>query len=144
MSSSSSSLDAVSRWSNERVIAAKKRHGEKGAARAKAIVWTLIFLSMIYVGAKVIPVLVTEYQFEDSIQEIARFASATRKSNEQIKQAVFDEAQKEDLPVTSDAIKVEGSAGNVKINVEYSVIVDLKVYQWTLLFHPATSNKAVY
>jgi hypothetical protein len=135
--------DAVSRRLIESAVA-KKRHGEKGAARAKAIVWTLIFLSMIYVGAKVIPVLVTEYQFEDSIQEIARFASATRKSNEQIKQAVFDEAQKEDLPVTSDAIKVEGSAGNVKINVEYSVIVDLKVYQWTLLFHPATSNKAVY
>jgi cell division protein FtsL len=137
-------LDAVSRWSREGATAAKKRHGEKGAARAKAIIWTLIFLSMIYVGIKVIPVLVTEYQFEDSIQEIARFASATRKSNEQIKQAVFDEAQKEDLPVTNDAIKVEGSAGNVRINVEYSVIVDLKVYQWTLLFHPATSNKAVY
>ena len=124
--------------------AARKRKGEKGAARAKAIIWTLIFLSLIYVGIKVIPVLVTEYQFEDSIQEIARFASATRKSNEQIKQAVLDEAQKEDLPVTGDAIKVEGSAGNVRINVEYSVIVDLKVYQWTLLFHPATSNKALY
>lgn len=99
---------------------------------------------MIYVGIKVMPVLVTEYQFQDSIQEIARFASATRKSNEQIKQAVLDEAQKEDLPVTGDNIKVEGSAGNVRINVEYSVIVDLKVYQWTLLFHPATNNKAVY
>lgn len=139
----SSITDAVSRRLTENA-ATKKRSSEKGAARAKAIIWTLVFLSMIYVSIKVIPVLVTEYQFEDSIQEIARFASATRKSNEQIKQAVLDEAQKEDLPITGDAIKVEGSAGNVRINVEYSVIVDLKVYQWTLLFHPATSNKAVY
>jgi cell division protein FtsL len=143
VSSLSSSSDA-SRGPIENAAAAKKRHGEKGAARAKAIIWTCIFLSMIYVGIKVMPVLVTEYQFQDSIQEIARFASATRKNNEQIKQAVLDEAQKEDLPVTGDDIKVEGSAGNVRINVEYSVIVDLKVYQWTLLFHPATSNNAVY
>lgn len=149
-SSSTSLTGCVSSASNSvsgrptESAAAKKRHNEKGAARAKPIIWTLIFLSMIYVGIKVMPVLVTEYQFQDSIQEIARFASATRKSNEQIKQAVLDEAQKEDLPVTGDNIKVEGSAGNVRINVEYSVIVDLKVYQWTLLFHPATNNKAVY
>ena len=120
------------------------RKGERGAGRAKAIIWTLVFVSMIYVGVKVLPVLVTEYQFEDSIREIAQFASATRKSNEQVKQAVLAEAEKEELPIKSDDIKVEGSAGNVRINVEYSVIVDLKVYQWTLLFHPATSNKAVY
>ena len=122
----------------------KKRDGERGAGRAKAIIWTLVLVSMIYVAVKVTPVLITEYQFQDSIQEIARFASATRKSNEQVKQAVLDEAQKEDLPIKSDDIKVEGSGGNVKINVEYSVMVDLKVYQWTLLFHPATSNQAVY
>lgn len=139
----SSTSGAVSRRCAES-SAATKRYREKGAARAKPIIWTLIFLSMIYVAAKVIPVLFTEYQFQDGIQEIARFASATRKSNEQIKQAVLDEAQKEELPITGDDIKVEGSGGNVKINVEYAVVVDLKVYQWTLLFHPATSNRAVY
>ncbi len=137
------SADALSGRPTKGGVAAE-RNGERGAGRAKAIIWTLVFVSLIYVAVKVIPVLVTEYQFEDSIREIAQFASATRKSNEQVKQAVLAEAEKEELPIKSDDIKVEGSAGNVKINVEYSVIVDLKVYQWTLLFHPATSNKAVY
>jgi hypothetical protein len=67
-----------------------------------------------------------------------------RKSNEQVKQAVMEEAQKEDLPVQAEDVKVEGAQGNVHINVDYAVTVDLKVYQWTLNFHPDASNKPLF
>ena len=103
----------------------------------------MILAAFIYVAAMTLPVLMNEYQFQDSIQDIARFASATRKSNDQVRQAVLAEAQKEDLPVEADDIKVEGNAGNIHINVEYSVTIDLKVYQWTLNFHPAASNSSL-
>ena len=106
----------------------------------KAIVWTMILVAFIYAAVMVLPVLINEYEFQDSLQNIARFASVNRKSNEQIKKAVLEEAQKEDLPIQAEDIKVEGNAGNVHINVDYSVTVDLKVYQWTLNFHPAASN----
>jgi predicted membrane protein len=91
----------------------------------------------------VIPVLISEYEFQDSLQNIARFASVNRKTNEQIKQSVLEEAQKEDLPVQAEDIKVDGNAGNVHIQVDYSVTVDLKVYQWTLNFHPAATNMSI-
>ena len=103
----------------------------------------MILAAFVYVAAMVLPVLVNEYQFQDSIQDIARFASVNRKSNDQIKQAVLDIAQKQDLPVQAEDVKVEGAAGNVHINVEYSVTVDLKVYQWTLNFHPAAYNASL-
>ena len=90
-----------------------------------------------------VPVLINEYQFQDSLQDIARFASVNRRTNEQVKQAVIDEAKKEELPIEADDVKVEGSGGNVHINVEYSVTIDLKVYQWTLNFHPAANNAAL-
>jgi cell division protein FtsL len=122
---------------------APRRSGEKGAGHLKAIVWTLILVAVIYGAVLVIPVLINEYQFQDSLQEIARFASVNRKSNEQIRQSVLEEAQKEDLPVQAEDIKVEGNSGNVHINVDYSVTVDLKVYQWTLNFHPAASNASL-
>jgi hypothetical protein len=120
-----------------------KWSGEDGKGRAKAIIWTLILVAFIYAAAIVIPVLINEYQFQDSLQNIARFASVNRKNNEQVKQAVLDEAQKADLPVQAEDIKVEGNAGNIHINVDYSITVDLKVYQWTLNFHPAASNAAL-
>lgn len=109
----------------------------------KAIVWTMILVAFIYVAAMTLPVLVNEYQFQDSLQEIARFASVNRKTDEQVHQAVLDEAQKEDLPVQTEDIKVSGTGGNVHINVDYSVTIDLKVYQWTLNFHPAASNASL-
>ena len=91
----------------------------------------------------VLPVLINEYQFQDTIQDIARFASVNRKTNEQIQKAVLDEAQKADLPVQAEDIKVQNNGGNVHINVDYSVTVDLKLYQWTLNFHPAASNSSL-
>lgn len=122
---------------------AAKRSGERGGGHLKAIIWTMILVAFIYSAAIILPVLINEYQFQDTLQDIARYASVNRKNNEQVKQAVLAEAQKEDLPVEAEDIKVEGNAGNIHINVDYSVTVDLKVYQWTLNFHPAASNAAL-
>jgi cell division protein FtsL len=120
------------------------RNRERGAGNFKAIIWTAVLVAFVYIGVMVIPVLINEYEFQDSLQDIARFASVNRKTNEQVKQAVMEEAQKEDLPVQAEDVKVEGAQGNVHINVDYAVTVDLKVYQWTLNFHPDASNKPLF
>ena len=86
----------------------------------------MVLVAFIYAAAMVLPVLINEYQFQDTIQDIARFASVNRKTNEQIQKAVLDEAQKADLPVQAEDIKVQNNGGNVHINVDYSVTVDLK------------------
>jgi hypothetical protein len=56
---------------------------------------------------------------------------------------VLDEAQKEDLPVEADDVKVVSNGKNVTIDVDYSVTVDLKVYKWTLNFHPTATNSGL-
>lgn len=91
----------------------------------------------------VLPILVNEYQFQDALVNIARFASVNRRSSDLIQKDVLAEAQKEDLPVRAEDIKVESTAGNIRINVDYSVTVDLKVYQWTLNFHPSAGNASL-
>lgn len=104
----------------------------------------MILVAFIYVAAMILPVLINEYEFQDSLQNIAQFASVNRKSNQQVQKDVLEEAQKEDLPIQAENIKVEGNAGNIHINVDYSVTVDLKVYQWTMNFHPNANNSALY
>jgi len=103
----------------------------------------MILVAFIYVAAMVLPILINEYQFQDSIENIARFASVNRRDGDQVRKDVLDEALKEDLPVQAEDIKVQSNAGNVRINVDYSVTVDLKIYQWTLNFHPAASNASL-
>src|SRR5271166_2076751 len=121
---------------------ARVRDGQWGAAHLKAIVWTAILVAFIYVAAMTVPVLINEYQFKDSLDQIARYASVNHKTSGEVQKAVLDEAQKEDLPVQLEDIKVAGAAGNIHINVDYSVVIDLKVFQWTVNFHPEASNSA--
>ena len=122
----------------------RKRDCERGAGHFKAIFWTAVLLSLVFVGFKVVPVLINNYQFQDGIQNIARFGSVNHISADAIKKSVLEEAQKDDLPVQADDIKVQSAGRDVGITVDYSVPVDLKVYQWTLNFHPSASNKAIF
>ena len=87
--------------------------------------------------------MVNEYQFIDGMQTLARFATVSRQTPEQIRAAVLKEAQSDGVPVAAEDIKVTAVSGNVKINVDYSVTIDLAVYQWTLNFHPAVSNDSL-
>ena len=95
---------------------------------------------MVYVGVKVIPILISNYQFQDAIETTARFASVNRQSPDDIRTAVLKNAQEADIPITAKDIHVKGEAGHVEISADYSVTVDLGVYQWTLNFHPNAKN----
>jgi predicted membrane protein len=87
---------------------------------------------------------VSEYEFQDGMQTIARFATVNRQGADQIRDAILKEAEKAELPVRKEDIKVRAASGNVKIDVDYSVTVDLHVYQWTLDFHPTVTNNALF
>jgi hypothetical protein len=119
------------------------RNRQRGAGHLKAIFWTLILFSGVYVAFKVVPLLLNEYEFQDGLQTIARFASVNRDPSDKIHAEVLKEAEKDDVPVEDGDIKILGKAGNVTINVDYSVTADLGVYQWTLNFHPSVSNAAL-
>jgi len=119
------------------------RNGERGSSHLKAILWILALVAFIYVTAKVTPALINEFEFQDGVQTIARFATATRQTPEQIRAAILKEAEKDDVPIDANDVKVQAVNGNVRIKVDYSVTVDLTVYQWTLNFHPNVSNDSL-
>ena len=119
------------------------RHGERGSSNLKAILWILALAAFIYVAVKLTPPLINDFEFQDGVQTIARFATATRQAPEQIRAAILKEAEKDDVPIDAKDIKVQAVNGNVRIKVDYSVTVDLTVYQWTLNFHPNVSNDSL-
>ena len=113
---------------------------QRGAGRLKALIFLVVFAAMIYTGIKVVPILVTNYEFQDAIESTARFATVNRQSSDEVRAAVLKEAQSEAIPITAADIHVRGEGGNVEISADYSVTVDLRFYQWTLNFHPAAKN----
>ena len=137
-SSIENSAPAPAVWSSR-----SRQHSQRGAGRLKAIIWTLVIASFFYVCFKAVPAFVNEYQFIDGMQTLARYATATRQTPEQIRAAVLKEAQSDGIPVAAGDIKVTAVNGNVRISADYSVTVDLTVYQWMINFHPAVGNDSL-
>jgi len=116
------------------------RRSQLGSSRLKAIVWTAILVAFVYVCIRVVPLYVNDYQFQDTMQSAARFASVSRQSPDEIRKNLLKEAEMADMPIRLEDIKVVNRGGRVDIEANYSVTVDLHVYQWTLNFHPTASN----
>ena len=116
------------------------RRSQTGSSRLKAIIWTAILASFVYVCVRVVPLYFADYQFQDSIQSAARFASVDHETPDDIRADLFKKAQSAEMPVKLEDIKVNRRDGRVDIEANYSVTVDLYVYQWTLNFHPSGSN----
>ena len=116
---------------------------ERGEGRFKAIAWTVVILTAIFVAIKIVPAYVNEYQLRDKMQEEARFAVVYHHSDEQIRDVVFREIQDLDLPAKREDIKIDNSSREVSITIDYHVPVDFYVYKTELHFTISTANKAL-
>jgi hypothetical protein len=119
------------------------RRSERGASKAKSVIYLAIMLLVIYSAVKIVPAYVTDYQLSDKIQEQARYAVVNRYSEEQIRDNIFKVVQDLDVPAKRDAIKVSANNAVVKISMEYTVPVDLFFYHLDLHFSPSSENKAI-
>lgn len=122
----------------------RRSRGQRGEGRAKAILFTVIFLSGIYAAFKLVPAYVSEYQLNDKMQEVARFAVVNRYTPEQIRENIFKEVEDLDIPAKREDIKVVATPEVVKISLEYTVPVNLLVYSTELHFSPSSENKSLF
>ncbi len=107
---------------------------------------TLVILgAMAFTAIKIVPVYVENYQFQDSIEAESRFALTgyPKKGPDDVRADIFKKAQELDIPVRSEDIRVNITNGSVEIGTDYSVPIDLKVYQFTLQFHPHADNHSI-
>ena len=100
---------------------------------------------MIFVGVKIIPVYVANYEMQDTINAETRFALTgyLKRTVDDIRDEVSQKAQELGIPARQDAVQVAIGDGSVAIGIQYSIPIDLAVYQFTLEFNPhaAPSNR---
>jgi hypothetical protein len=114
---------------------------ERGAGTIKAILWTVLLIYGAFVAYKILPAYVAEYQLADKMQEQARFAVVNRYPEEQIRDNIFKVVKDLDIPVKREEIKITASQEVVRIACDYTVPVDLLVYQMNLHFTHSSENK---
>jgi hypothetical protein len=119
--------------------------GEHGGSKMSLLITLIILAAMAFTAIKIVPVYVENYQFQDSIEAESRFALTgyPKKGPEDVRADIFKKAQELDIPVKSEDIRVSITNGSVEIGTDYSVPIDLKVYQFTLQFHPHADNHSI-
>src|SRR5215469_5513024 len=120
------------------------RHSrQRGEGRLKAIIYTAILVAAVYSAVKILPAYVNEYQLSDKIQETARFAVVNRYTEDQVRDEVYRTMQDLSIPAKREDIKVTVSRSLVTISLDYTVPIDLLVYQLELHFTPSAENKSL-
>ena len=103
----------------------------------------LVLFGFIYTAWKMIPPYFANYQLEDSMEEEARFAAVNRRTDEDVRNAVFRKVKEYGIPARLDDIKVENINGALVITVNYAVPIDLLGYSFQLPFHPQVDNRTI-
>ena len=128
-----------------------KRHwvrnfrGEHGGSKLNTLLTLAILGGMAFAGIKIVPVYFAKYQMQDAIETESKFALAgyPKKSTDDIRADVYKKAVDLGVPTKQEDIQVIVSTTNVEINMDYSVPIDLAVYQWTPEFHLHADNHTI-
>jgi hypothetical protein len=107
---------------------------EKGEGRLGTLFAVLILAAFVYLGVKIVPIMINVYEFRDSIDEQARFASLPHHDDQLIKKNILAKARELSLPVGSKDVQVSRTSGRIDIIVKYSVPIETPVYtyNWAL------------
>ncbi len=118
---------------------------QRGGGRLRAIVWTLILVSIAYSGFKIVPPYFANYQLTDKMENVARFATVNHRSDEELRDEIYNAAKGLDIPVHREDVKIlENTSHAVRFTLDYSVLIDLKVYQWNKRFTLVADNRGLY
>jgi hypothetical protein len=116
------------------------RRRQRGEGRLRAITYTVILVVLVFLGIKLVPPYVAEYQLQDKMNEQAKFAVVNRYSEEQIRDILFKVIQDLDIPATRDDIKLSNTSHGVTISISYTVPIDLFVYKTSINFSPTSEG----
>jgi hypothetical protein len=121
----------------------QRMRSARGGIRLRVVVWTAILASLIYVSIKIIPPYFSNYQLEDDLHEEALF-SLGKFNDDTVRDRVFKKIQIRGVDATKDSIHIQqNDVRGLKILVDYTVTVDLKVYDLHLHFTPSSDNQSL-
>jgi hypothetical protein len=122
-----------------------ERNGQRGESKIKLVLAVAVSMVIFYAGIKIIPVYFANYEMQDAVETETRFAYSgyPKKSVDDIREEVWRKAQDLGIPAEKDAVHVDLGNGSVAIGLQYSVPIDLLVYQFTLEFNPHADNHTI-
>ena len=122
-----------------------ERRGQRGGSKLNTVLTLAVLGALVFTAIKIVPVYVNNFEFQDSIESESRFALAgyPKKSVDDIRDDVFKKVQELGIPAKEEDIQVTVDNTNVDIGLDYTVPINLAVYQFNLQFHPHADNHSI-
>lgn len=119
------------------------RQPQRGGTKLNLLLTLAVVGAMLFTAVKIVPPYFANWQFQDAIETEARFAIVNRKVEDDVRNDVFKKMQELGIPGKRDDIRVSLNEGLVNISLNYTVPIDLQVYQFILDFHPHADNRTI-
>lgn len=120
-----------------------KRNAQHGFMTFTGALMLLVIAIVIFAAFKLMPPYISNYQLQDSINNIARAATYSTANEEQIRKDVLKAAQDSGVSLDPGQVRVARSRDSVDIAVDYSVTVDMMVKPVTMHFTPSAGNRLI-
>jgi hypothetical protein len=111
--------------------------------RLKALFGVALVVGTFYTAWMLLPPYISNYQFQDDVQNEALINSYNTKSEQEIRNTLAKKAAEYGIPLSADQINVQRNGADLSIWADYTVHVDLPGFPLDLNFHPATKNKRI-
>ncbi len=133
------SLHACQKKPNLRV-----RNGQSGKVKATFILFLIVFTISIYVGWKMIPPYIAEYELEDWMRTQTPYFLVNHMPDETLRATIAKELLTRNIPADKDNVKiVANNSRSLQFEVDYTVPVDLGFYQTQLHFSPSADSQSL-
>ncbi len=109
--------------------------------KIKGLIGLLVIVGSIYVGINMIPPYFNNYQFQDTLDEVARRNSYTSVTDDGLKEIVIAKAQADNIVLKPDQITISHTPDGLGLTVKYRVHVDMIVHPVDIDFVANSINK---
>ncbi len=110
-------------------------------AKIKLLVFLAVVGGAVFLALQFIPPYFNNYQFQDTLDDIARRNSYTQKTEDDVRQIVIDQAMSHDIHLKEDQVEISRTRDGMAISVHYRVHVDYVVGEKDLDFTTVSANK---
>ena len=107
----------------------------------RAIVGLAILVIGFYVVWSLVPPYFGHYKLEGWVEDEARADTYNNKTEDQIRDTIFQKARDSDIPLTREQIAVQRGGNSVMIDVNYTVHLDFPIHPVDLQFQASSRNK---
>lgn len=110
----------------------------------KTLIWLVIAVALVFCTIKILPPYISDYELTDWMKSEVLFTLGKPMTNDSLVEAVVKEFKSLGIEADKDNVHiVQNDSRGVHIRVDYTVNVDLKLYQLQLHFTPEADNQSL-